>query len=465
MADDSVIKRLVDHRSDRRELLKRAGMTGAGAVVAGAAAPLVTSAQDATPGTASPPAAVANPGGNTPKGPKVDKLIFWTRASKDDPGSPNLYTQLAARAKAYQDAIGTQIEIQTVPDADFKQKLSTAAPGGQGPDVFGPVAHDWIGEFVVQQIALAVPDGAIENIDDIQASAKALSSINGQLYGAPIELESIALIYNKDKVPTPPKTWDELVQMANSLNDGTNYGFGMPLLECYYLGSFLHAFGGYVFAYNNGTFDTSDVGLANDGAVAAHEFARDMYWKKMPEMPDVAIDRANMGPAQDGMMESGQLFMTLGGPWRESPLKAAGINYGVSIMPTLPNGQPLKPFVGVQAFVASAYSKNQEAALDFLNFMSGTDSAIAYYQADHKAPARASALAAPSVASDPWVNTWVQQATIGVPMPNISVMSAVWQPWAGAVDAIIPPNSSDDDTKKYLDQAVQAINDAVQKAQ
>lgn len=448
-------------RDSRRTFLKQAGAAGVGAAVATGAMRQGLMAQDATP--AAPVAAM--PGGNTPKGPKVDKLVFWTRASPDDTGNPNLYTQLKARADAYTATVGTQIDIQTVPDADFRTKMSQAAPGGQGPDVFGPVAHDWIGEFVVQHISLPLPDGVIESLDDIQAAAKTLSSVDGKLYGAPIELESVALIYNQDKVPTPPTTWDELVTMANGLNDGTNYGFGFPLLENYHEGGFVMGMGGYIFNYTNGTFDTSDIGLNNDGSVAAHEFMRDMFGKKMPEMPDVAIDRANMGTVQEGMMEAGQLYMTINGPWRESPLKAAGINYGVALLPTLPNGQPMKPFVGVQAMLASAYSKNQDAALDFLNFMTGTDSAIAYYAADHKAPARASALADPSVASDPWVNTWVQQATVGLPMPNIAVMSSVWTPWGGAVDAIIPPNASDDDTKKYLDGAVAQIQEAVQKAQ
>ena len=43
----------------------------------------------------------------------------------------------------------------------------------------------------------------------------------------------------------------------------------------------------------NGKFNTDDIGLSNEGSVKASEFLRDMYHKKVPALPDAAIDRAN----------------------------------------------------------------------------------------------------------------------------------------------------------------------------
>ena len=442
----------------RRRLLKQAGLAGAGALAASSAIGRGAFAQDATPASGS---TVAAPGGNTPRGPQVEQLVFWTRASPDDPGSPNLYAQLKARADAYTAAVGTKIDIQTVPNDDFRPRMSQAAPGGQGPDAFGPVAHDWIGEFAIQEIALPIQPGAIDTSEDFQAVATQLTLVNGQQYAVPLQLESVALIYNADMVPAPPTTWDELVQMANGLNNGDTYGFGFPLLECYYEGAFFQGFGSYVFAYQDGTFNTQDIGLNNAGAVEASKFLRDMYWTDMPDMPDVAIDRANMAPVQEGMMEAGQLGMTISGPWRETPLAAAGINYGIAVLPSLPNGQPMKPFVGCQAMLVNAYSKQQEAALDFVNYLAGTDSAVAIFQADRKVPARNSALQDPNVAANPWVTTWAQQASVGLPMPNIAQMADVWTPWAGIMDAIIVPNTPDDQIQGFLDQLVQQIQEVV----
>ena len=455
---DSPITAALGHRENRRDLLRQAAVAGAAAAVAGGSPSQVAAAQDATPA-----APVAAPGGNTPVGPMVDQLVFWTRASPDDVGSPNLFTQIKVRADAYTAATGTKIDIQTVPNDDFRPRMSAAAPGGEGPDVFGPVAHDWIGEFAIQEIALPIPAGAIETPEDFQTVATQLTLVNGQQYAVPLQLESVALICNTAMVPTPPTTWDELVQIANGLNDGTIYGFGFPLLECYYEGAIFQGFGSYVFAYQDGTFNTADIGLNNAGALEASKFLRDMFWLDMPDMPDAAIDRANMASVQEGMMEAGQLGMTISGPWRETPLTAAGIPYAVAVLPTLPNGQPMKPFVGCQAMLVNAYSEKQAAALDFVNYLSGTDSAVALFQADRKVPARNSALADPGVAANPWVTTWAQQASVGQPMPNIAQMNNVWTPWAGIMDAIIVPNTPDDQIQGFLDDLVATLTEAVQE--
>ena len=94
-----------------------------------------------------------------PQGPQVDELVMWTRSSVDT--SPNEWKALEDATGRYTELIGTKVKLVTVPDDDFRSKLSQAAPGGDGPDVFGPVAHDWIGEVALQQIAMPWEDGEI----------------------------------------------------------------------------------------------------------------------------------------------------------------------------------------------------------------------------------------------------------------------------------------------------------------
>lgn len=458
--DDSAraINQLIRASSDRRAFLRRAAGLGLSATALSTLArgPLPARAQ----GT---PAAVAAPGGNEPKGPQVEKLVFWTRANPDDPGEPNVYTQLEAIGQAYRDAIGTEIEFVNVPDADFRNRMSIAAPGGEGPDVFGPIAHDWLGEFAIQQIALPIPDGAVPTPEDFLPVSFDLTRVDGTLYAIPVFVESVALIYNKDMVSEPPATWDELVATASELTnaEAETYGFGFPLLEQYHEGGFFHGFGSYIFAYENGVFNTEDIGINNAGGVEAAKFLRDMYHQAQPPMPEAAIDRANMHGFQEGLMESGQLAMTINGPWRELNLRAAGINFGVATLPTLPNGEPMRPFVGVQAMVASAYGENQEAALDFIAFATGTNSAVQLFQAEPKPPARISAQQSETVQANPNTAVWAEQATLGIAMPNIAAMGSVWTPWGAAMDAIVAANAPDDQIQGLLDDAVAQIREAI----
>jgi maltose-binding protein MalE len=367
-------------------------------------------------------------------------------------------------ANAYTEATGTPIEMVTVPDADFKQKMGTLAPAGEGPDVYGPIAHDWIGEFAIQGIAAEIPGDLIDGQNDILAVAIEAATVEGTLSALPIFVESVALIYNVDMVPTAPTTWEELVTMATELTAGDVYGFGFPLLEQYHEGGFYHAFGSYIFGYADGQFDVEDIGLNNEGGVTAAKFLRDMFHTQQPPMPQVAIDRTNMHVQQEGMMEAKQIAMTINGPWREAPLTAAQINYGVAKLPTLPGGETMRPFLGVQCWAASTHSQKLEAALDFISFATGTNSVVEQYKGFIKAPVRQSALDSAEVQANPHMATWTEQAADGVPMPNIPEMSQVWVPWGDAIDAIIPPNAADEEVQSLLDGAAEQIKSNIEEA-
>jgi len=448
---------ILRNRASRRAVLQRAAALGVGA-----------SALAAFGGRATPArAAQAAPGGNEAKGPKVDKLTFWTRANPNDPGDPNVYTQLEAVAAAYKEQIGTTVELINVPNDDFRNRMSIAAPGGEGPDAFGPIAHDWLGEFAVQQIALAVPDASVPTPEDFLPVSFDLTRVDGTLYAMPLFLESVALILNTDLVQEAPTTWEQLVATATELTDegDERYGFTFPLLEQYHEGGFFHGFDSYIFAYENNVFNTEDIGLNNAGGVEAAKFLRDMYHQSKPPMPDAAIDRAAQHSFQDGLQEAGQVAMNINGPWRELNLTAAGVPYTVAKLPTLPNGQPMKPFVGVQAMVASAYSEQQEAALDFIAFATGTNSAEMLFRSEPKPPARLSAQETETVKANPNTAVWAAQAADGVPMPNIAAMSSVWKPWGAAMDAIVAGNAPDDQIQGLLDDAVAQIREAIAAAQ
>ena len=63
--------------------------------------------------------------------------------------------------------------------------------------------------------------------------------VSGKTYGYPISIEAVSLVYNKDLVPVPPKTFDEVLALDKKLKaqgksailwDYTNTFFSWPLL-------------------------------------------------------------------------------------------------------------------------------------------------------------------------------------------------------------------------------------------
>lgn len=460
----AMVDQVLSGKLSRREALRRAAGLGVAAAFASAlfaAGGGVAGAQGA--------------GAYTPKGPKVDKLVFWTRSSKDT--SKNEWDALQKAADNYTKAIGTKIDLVTVPDADFRSKLSIAAPSGNGPDVFGPLAHDWIGEIAYQKIAKVWP--SLPNQDDFSQQALQLVSLpvsetggtpapgaaaKVDIYALPLFTEALALVYNKDMVSEAPKTWDEVLSQAKDLTKGGNYGFAFQILTQYYEGPFFFAEGSYIFKQSNGIFDTADVGLNNAGGVAAARALRDMYYKKAPEMPEGVLDQANAGQILPGMMQAGQLAMTIDGPWSVPPLKDAGVNVGVAPLPTWTNGKPLTPFLGIQAMLVNAYGKQVEAATDFVSFMGSTDQVVPMSVGFHKAPARASATDA-AVKASPDFEAWIAQTKNANPMPNIPAMQKVWTPWGDAMVGILQKQASDAQVKQLLDTAVTQIKKNIQQSQ
>lgn len=424
----------------RRTALKSAGALGAVAAIGFGP----VGAQDATPAT--------EPTVYEPQGPQVDELVFWTRSSIDS--SINEWNALEAATQRYTEITGTPVRLVTVVDADFRNNLSLAAPSGDGPDVFGPVAHDWLGELALQEIAL--PTNDLVGLEDVSQSTVDAVTYEGNLYGYPLFSESLLLFRNTDLVPEAPETWDELVQIATDLTDGDVWGFTFPVLEQYYEGAFFHAAGGYIFKNNDGTLDYNDIGLNSEGGVQAAIWLRDMFNNQTPPMPEDMIDRANAGGMVEALEEAGQLGMSIAGPWREPGIRDAGINYEFSKLPTAPNGEQLRPFSGIQAVCANAFGEQQEASMDLVNFLGSVEGVGYTFAGFNKAPVHNS-MRDQAVEVSPTLAIIMEQVEEAVPMPNIPQMAQVWTPWGDAMDGIVMSNVSDEEVQTLLDNAVDQI--------
>lgn len=423
------------------------------AACGGAAAPTATPAPAAPAGEATTaPAAEAT---EAPAATGGANLIFWTRAAEDTPEGPVLREVVQACA----DETGNKIEVQVVPDDQFRNKLSLAAPVGEGPDIGGPIAHDWIGEIAAQEIALAVPADRVTEMDAYNAAGLQGFSYEGKLYGLPLFVESVALVWNKDLAgDTPPATFEELVEKSKELTTGDQYGFVMPFLEQYHMYSFITSYGGYIFDYDAASgYNIEEIGLNNEGAIKGIEYMKTLLGEKV--MPEGVTDRANMHNIATGTMEAGKAAFTINGPWIIDGLKKNNINYGIAPIPPMPGGESPKPFLGIQGFFANAYSKNPEQALAVLNCLTSQESTVKLAQGYNKVPARADALEDPAFADNEDFKAWAAQAESAVPMPNIPEMSQVWKPWGDALDVAVPGTA---EVQPTMDTAVEQVKAAIE---
>lgn len=132
------------------------------------------------------------------------------------------------------------------------------------------------------------------------------------------------------------KTWEELVDQAAA--DG---GVQFDATSIYYDLGFVRACGGYIFKYQDGAYDTADIGLDNEGSVEAYAFINDLCNKYKLITADVTADIARSN------FQNGKCAYYIGGPWDIDGFTSAGTKFAVAKMPTF-HGQPFVTPVGTQ---------------------------------------------------------------------------------------------------------------------
>ena len=79
----------------------------------------------------------------------------------------------------------------------------------------------WTAEFAQAGWILPWPDALAETVSDGRIGA-AVDSVAyaGRLWAAPFTSNAQLLWYRTDRVPVPPRTWDEMIDMAESIGEG-----------------------------------------------------------------------------------------------------------------------------------------------------------------------------------------------------------------------------------------------------
>lgn len=338
--------------------------------------------------------------------------------------------------------IGAQFEADlgvkvVVENADpLTDKFQQAASTGDGPDIV-LWAHDRFGEWAAGGLIQPVNPSA-EVVDGIIDSAWDAMSFDGKVWGYPVSVEAIGLVYNKDLIATPPATIEEIASIQTP--DGVS-----PILwdynNTYFTFPFLMANGGFAFKKVDGSFDGSTTGVNNEGAIAGAKAVRALFDAGvMPAGVDYGV--------MDAAMAKGETAMVINGPWSWGAYKDAGINVGVAPLPSV-NGQPSPAFIGVQGLAVNAASPNVDLAIEFIENYVLTDEGLAKWNSNGNLGALTDKSAG-TAQNDENIAVTLEIAAGGVPMPSNPEMGAFWGAMGPALGNITSGASSVED----------ALNDA-----
>lgn len=369
------------------------------------------------------------------------KLKIW---ETEDDGSGKWMQDLA---KEFEQKYGVQFTYEPVNHTDSAVKLPTDGPAKKAADVMC-VVNDRVGTLVAS--GLVYPND-LSNPSDFLDSAVKACTFEGKLYGYPTSIETYALIYNKDLVSSPPKTWDEIIAFAKIFSDvkKQKYGFMLEPGNFYFTYSFLSGYGGYVFG-KNGT-DPDDIGLNNEGSIEGAKLIKSLKDIAPLKSGDITYD------IKEGLFKEKKLAMHIMGPWALKGYKDAGVNFAVVPLPTLPNGKRPISFSGVRALYVNSYTAYPNAAKLFAQYCTTKDALLKRFKSINQIPPRKDIMDDPAITQDVNMHAFLEQAQYSEPMPSIPQMAAVWDQMKAAVSTIWDDKNAD--VKQVLDNAVKKIKE------
>jgi len=369
------------------------------------------------------------------------ELLVWINGDKG-------YRGLAEVGKKFEKDLGIPVKVEAPEGAT--DKFQAAAQTGKGPDIM-LWAHDRIGEWA--DAGLLKP---LTISDDFKAGFIPMSwdavTHNKQIWGYPLALEAVSLIYNKKYVTgNPPAQLSEIAAFAKDLKTKSPnvvailWDYDTP----YFTWPFLASGGGYPFKEVAGSYDTKDIGVANAGAVKGlKEVVNLITAGIMPKGASYSV--------MEQKMNSGELALMISGPWAWANLRKNGIDFGLAPVPGV-GGNPGKPFVGVLTALINRSTPNADLAAQFIEKYVCTADGLKTIDAD--VPIGVPALKSlydEMAAKNPLIKVTYDNAQNGVVMPNIPQMGKFWSSMASAfqiaTNGQASPEAALADAKKNMEK-------------
>lgn len=306
-----------------------------------------------------------------------------------------------------------KIEFKNVELGDSTGQIALDGPAGVGADIFA-APHDKLGELVSGGHVLPTADAAEVSKNLLASTVKALT-YNDKMYGYPVAAETYALFYNKDIISEDavPKTFEELQTYAKENTKGDQYGFLMDVGNAYYTILFTTS-------SNNRLFGESGTDKANTNINSEASVEGMKVFKNLRQAIDVPAADLNTA-ITDAAFAGGKAALYITGPWNVKPFQDAGLNFGVTTLPSLPgNDTPAASFSGARGMFVSAYSKHPEEAAMFAKFLISKEMQQLRYEITG---------AIPSVeveVDSPYIPGFMKQLDYAFPMPSIPEMGKFW---------------------------------------
>ncbi|MFI5086262.1 MAG: ABC transporter substrate-binding protein, partial [Actinomycetales bacterium] len=309
-------------------------------------------------------------------------ITYW--ASNQGTSLDNDKQVLTPELEKFTQQTGIKVNLEVIGWNDLQTRIQTAVTSGQAPDVVN-IGNTWAASLQSTGAFMPFDDTAFQAIggkDKFVKTAMDTGGAPGQdptsvpLYGL-----AYGLYYNKAMFSaaglTPPTSWEDLVTDAKKLTTGDKYGFALAA------GSYTeNAHFAFIDAAQNGAdlFDKDGKPtFSSDGVVNGISRYLDLMQKD--KVVNVANAQYDNGTKAVNDFATGKVAMILNQNNADSSIAANGMTsdqYGVVPFPA-PSDAKTQTASHVAGINLSIFknTKNKDAALKFVNFMTSAETQTA----------------------------------------------------------------------------------------
>lgn len=364
------------------------------------------------------------------------ELVWWKPFDDPRAAAP----LIEAFSKAYPNIRVTYVakDIET-----YEDELLDALAAGEGPDIFS-LHNDWLPEY--RNKISPAPEKAW-SLRDYRESFTAVASADlideDKIYAVALSLDVLSLYYNKDilasaGIPRPPASWEELVNLtprltrqdslgnfersAIALGTAQNVNRATDILSLLMLQN-----GTSMFSPDR-TFATLDAQLADEAGEKFQPGTRALeFYTQFANPAKVTYTWNNRSNNSIEAFASGKVAMILSYSYLRSTLAARApfLNYGIVPVPQINPDRTRVNFANYWAEAVSKQSRQQEAAWQFLKFISGKDALANYYDVEKRPSSRIDLL-----------EGQIADADIGIFAENALSAKSFYKPQSDAVENI-----------------------------
>ncbi len=265
---------------------------------------------------------------------------------------------------------GLTVKFEVIKATEYDAKVTTAMQGGQGPDIITTRAGSgYFEKFAEANMFVPLTD-RVPDLQNIPEGTIKQVSYQNEVYAVPFASQISLFYYNKgifDKYNlSPPKTWDELMQMCNTLKQNNVTPLFVPAREGWALSLYVDLIGAtYLGDEYTGQLVAGEKTFTDPKFVSLYKRIQDLR---------PCFQEGYVGNNYDDMQQafmSGRAAMMIDGGWSSKGIteQAPDIQFDFFLSPLDEAGGKQSSYVFVDGgYAVNSASKVQDAALELVRY-------------------------------------------------------------------------------------------------